>query len=87
MKKAIILFLFISTILNAQVVHVQWSMESKKVTDCEYDLIFKAKIDKHWHIFSINQTDPAGPNATAFNFKASSEYEKIGKMKEPKPHK
>ncbi|MBK9285838.1 MAG: thioredoxin family protein [Sphingobacteriaceae bacterium] len=87
MKKLFLLFLFVSSLLSAQVVHVQWSMESKKITDCEYDLIFKAKIDKHWHIFSIHQTDPAGPNATAFNFKASSDYEKIGKMTEPKPHK
>jgi thiol:disulfide interchange protein len=87
MKNFLLLFFLISLQLTAQITHVQWSMESKKVSSCEYDLIFKAKIDKHWHIFSIHQLDPAGPNATSFSFTPNADYTLLGKMKEPKPHK
>ncbi|HRH10047.1 MAG TPA: cytochrome c biogenesis protein CcdA [Bacteroidia bacterium] len=87
MKRIFLLLFFISSVLSAQVVHVKWSMESKKVSDCEYDLIVKAKIDKHWHIYSITQTDPAGPNATSFSFTPSKDYKLVGKVIEPKPHK
>jgi thiol:disulfide interchange protein len=87
MKK---LFLFLSLLtftLNAQVIRMRWSTESKKVSDCEYDLIFKVKIDKHWHVYSVMQTDPAGPNATSFTFTPNKDYQLVGKVKEPKPHK
>lgn len=84
MKKLLLLFILFLARMEAQVVHVHWSMESKKVSDCEYDLLFKANIDKHYHIFSIVPSGDSRP--TIFTFKPSADYSLVGKMKEPAPH-
>jgi len=87
MKKLILLFIFIAFKFSAQVSHVQWTKEIKKHSDCEYDLIFKAKIDKHWHIYSIIKAGKDGPNPTSFTFTPNSDYSLIGKITESSPHK
>src|SRR4051812_38289323 len=85
MKKLLLLFVFIAFKFSAQVTHAKWTVESKKVSDCEYDLIFTAKVDKYWHIWSIIPTN--GPNPTSFTFTPNKDYSLVGKVKEPKPHK
>jgi len=80
MKKLFYLFLFLSVGLFSQTSHVRWTTETKKISDCEYELIFKASIDKHWHIYSINQKAADGPNATSFSFTPSEDYKLIGKI-------
>ncbi len=46
---------------------VQWSWSAKKISDKEYDIIFKAKIKDHWGLYS--QTIPEdGPLPTVFTF-------------------
>src|SRR5688572_1687317 len=85
MKKFLLLFLLLASGLQSQVVHVKWSTDVKKVSDCEYDLLFKASIDKYYHIFSIVTSGDSRP--TSFSFTPSSEYVLVGKMKEPTPHK
>jgi len=84
MKKLILLFVLLASGLQAQIVHVRWSSESKKISECEYDLIFTANIDKHYHIFSIVKSGDTNP--TSFTFTPSSDYVLVGKMKEPAPH-
>lgn len=62
---------------------VKWEFSSKKISDTEAELIFKAKIDEHWHLYS-QFLEPGGPEATAFTFNKSKLYELIGKVKEGK---
>jgi thiol:disulfide interchange protein len=85
MKKLLVLLLMLTAGLKSQVVHVKWSMETKKVSECEYDLVFKASIDKYYHIFSIVTSGDSRP--TSFTFTPSPDYQLVGKMKEPKPHR
>lgn len=64
--------------------HVKWTYSAKKISDCEFDLVFTATIDKHWHLYSqVPVAD--GPLPTVFMFDPSSDYELVGKTTEPKP--
>lgn len=64
--------------------HVSWTYTVKPLTDCEFDLVFTATIEKNWHLYSqIAVTD--GPLPTVFMFDASPNYKLIGKTSEPKP--
>lgn len=90
MKKfilGIVLSIFSFGFLTAQDNPVHWSFSSKKISDCEYDLIFKAKIDEPWHLYSLNKAGDEGPNPTVFTFKKNSDYELVGKVKQGKPLK
>lgn len=87
MKKIVAIFLGILSLMGrAQESPVKWELSMKPINDCEYDLIFKAKIDDTWHLYSLNRAHPKeGPNATTFKFKKNAEYELLGKMKQSKP--
>lgn len=87
MKKLIFLSLFFSLRLFAQENPVSWTFESKKISDCEYDLIFKAKVEEPWHIYSVVKLSEDGPNPTSFVFTKSKDYELVGKIKESAPIK
>lgn len=83
-KFSILVFLLVSFVAsNAQQLHAHWEITSKKVSECEYDVIFKVKIDKPWHMYSMKPVD--GPNPTAIEFKKSADFELVGKTKESKP--
>jgi thiol:disulfide interchange protein DsbD len=64
--------------------YVTWTYSQKKLSDTEYELIFKAKIEPGFHLYSQIET-PDGPKPTLFEFEASSDYKLIGKTSEPKP--
>lgn len=61
-----------------------FKLSTKKVSDCEYDLVFSATIDEGWHVYSVRKSAEDGPNPTSFNFKSSKDYELVGKVKESK---
>ena len=86
-KKVIFLvssiFLFVNA--NAQQLHAHWDIKSKKVSDCEYDVVFSVKIDEPWHMYSIIPVKGDGPNPTSIKFTKSADYELVGKLKESKP--
>jgi len=63
---------------------VKWSFSTERISDTEADLIFKASIQDKWHLYS-QHLDEGGPIPTFFEFEASPAYERIGKVKEPKP--
>ena len=72
-----ILLLFIIT-ANAQILEpVKWSFSSERISDTEFDLIFRAEIDNNWHLYS--QDIPMSPPATNFNFDQGAGYELVGK--------
>ncbi|MGK0363201.1 MAG: thiol:disulfide interchange protein [Saprospiraceae bacterium] len=61
---------------------VTWSWESKDVGNGEYDLVFTAKIDEGWSVYSQYLESDDGPVATGFYFEEGDHYTKIGKNEE-----
>lgn len=88
-KKVFTLFLFIVSYAFslAQDNPVHFKMSTKKISDCEYDLIFQAEIDEPWHMYSLNKLSDDGPNPTVFKFNKGKDYELVGKMKQSTPLK
>jgi thiol:disulfide interchange protein len=89
MKKIKLLFYFL--LLNfaffAQLNPTKWDISAKKVSDCEYDVQFKASIDETWHLYSLIKYGDDGPNQTILDFKKSTDYKLVGKPKETTPKK
>ncbi|UPT67994.1 MAG: sugar transporter [Sphingobacteriales bacterium JAD_PAG50586_3] len=91
MKKAIrILFLLtlFATIANAQGPEpVKWAYEYKSISATEGELIYKATIDKGWHVFS--QYNPpskdglGGAQPLMFIVINDDNFEVVGKVEEP----
>ena len=61
---------------------VKWEWETKQITETEFELIYKAKIDKGWTIYSQYLESDDGPVATSFNYDKGNHFELIGKNKE-----
>ncbi len=61
---------------------VLWSHEVQKLSDNEYELVFKGKILKDWHVYSLH-TAEGGSLPSEFTFeKAGEDYELIGETQE-----
>ena len=86
--KKLVLFILILTAASAQsqiLDPVKWSFSAEKVSEQEATLVFTAKIDKGWHVYSQQEVED-GPIPTSFKFTASKSYSLIGKTsEEPKP--
>lgn len=63
----------------------KWTYSVKELSNTEAELVFTAKIEDGWHLYS-QYTDPAGPLPIVFDFTKSDDYQLIGKVEEPKPH-
>lgn len=88
MKKILFLAacLLIALGLTAQQLDpVKWSYSVKETSATEAELLFTAKLDAGWHLYS-QYTDPTGPLAINFEFEDSKDYQRLGKVLEPKPH-
>jgi DsbC/DsbD-like thiol-disulfide interchange protein len=86
----ILFFVFTSTLVKAQLGkygHAQWQLSTKKISECEYDLIFTVTLDKGWHTFSINKVKGAELEvfATQINFTPDKNYSLVGTLTETKP--
>ena len=64
---------------------VKWNYSVKETSGTEAELVMTAKLDAGWHLYS-QYTDPNGPLAIEFSFNDSPDYQRIGKVQEPKPH-
>ena len=64
----------------------KWTYTVKDLSGSESELVFTAKIDDGWHLYS-QYTDPNGPLPLVFEFNKSADYQLVGKVQEPKPHK
>lgn len=60
---------------------VSWTFQTADLSKDETILIFKASIDKGWHLYSQNIPD-GGPIPTSFIFNTSADYNLIGKVTE-----
>ncbi|WP_036385261.1 thioredoxin family protein [Muricauda sp. MAR_2010_75] len=59
-----------------------WSHEVNKISDTEYELVFKGKIMDGWHVYS-QYTAEGGSLPSEFTFeKAGEDYELVGKTEE-----
>lgn len=80
--------ILIATVASAQVFNpVKWTFETKAVDDNTVDLLFTAKLDPHWHIYSTTLSPDEGPIPTTFDFKVKKGAELVGAVIEPKPIK
>src|ERR1051326_7380930 len=80
------LFLFIAALpASGQKIHMTWKFSSKKLSDCEYDLVFTANMEPTWHLYSQIATEGDGPLPTVFDFVKNPAYKLVGKTIEPKP--
>ena len=84
MRLLLVLLLSISfTASFAQIYNpVKWETDYKQVSQNEFDLIYKAKIEDGWKIYSQYLESDDGPIRTSFNYDEGSHYELVGKNKE-----
>ena len=84
--RATLLFilLFVLSNAHAQLDPVQWSYQAEKVSEDEYDIIFTARIDKGWSVYSPH-LEGGGPIPTAFEF--YDDITTIGKTRESRQSK
>ncbi len=76
------LFAFINFSVSAQILNpVKWTTSSEKLSNDEYALIFNAKIDKGWTVYS-QFIEEGGPVPTSFTFEEGGHYSLIGKAEE-----
>ena len=61
---------------------VKWSMDQKHISGDEFELVFKAKIDDGWKVYSQYLASDDGPIKTSFNFDKGEHFELIGKTEE-----
>ncbi len=88
MKKLALLLTGIMLLWMAQAQQldpVKWTYSVKETSATEAELVFSAKLDPGWHLYS-QYTDPNGPLAIEFTFVDSKDYKRVGKVAEPKPH-
>lgn len=60
---------------------VKWSYDVNKLKDGKIELIFKAKIDDEFHLYSVDVLED-GPLPTAFSFYESEQFEPVGEIAE-----
>ena len=88
MKKLSFLVLTLATMFMAsaqQLDPVKWKYSVKETSATEAELVFTAQLDAGWHLYS-QYTSPDGPLAIEFTFEESGDYQRVGKVEEPKPH-
>ncbi len=91
MNRLLSFFAFLFFSLNIFSAHAQiltpvkWTFSSKKINDCEAELIFKATIDKGFHLYAMDAGE--GPISTSFTFEKNPAVSLVGKVTEPKPKK
>ena len=74
--------LLMSLSLQAQIFEpVKWEMSSKHVNGDEFELVFVAKMDDKWSIYS-QHTEDNGPIPTSFSFETGDHFTRIGEVEE-----
>lgn len=80
----LILFLVIGMSLNSfgQILRpVRWNWKVERINENEYNLIFKARIQNEWSLYS-QFIKEGGPVATTINFDKGDQYKLLGDAKE-----
>lgn len=61
---------------------VHWRYKIQYLSANEAELIFTARIDGDWHLYSSDMPLGNGPIPTSFNFEESKDFKLVGKVKE-----
>ncbi|HLT52516.1 MAG TPA: cytochrome c biogenesis protein CcdA [Flavobacteriaceae bacterium] len=79
-----LLFLLINVNLQAQIFDpVSWTSKANKLSDTEYEIVYTASIEDHWHFYSQISAGEDGPIATEFTFNnPEGDFELIGETSE-----
>ena len=78
------LTLLLATTASAQEMPVKFSVQQKQVSPTEVDVVFTAKIDKGWHVYSTNIPDGGPTAATMHTEKAEGAQPMGGLIKQGK---
>ncbi|MGB0428510.1 MAG: protein-disulfide reductase DsbD family protein, partial [Flavobacteriales bacterium] len=60
---------------------VRWTFETETVSDTQYDLIFKASIAEHWHMYTTEDYGYDGPLAVETEIESIKTSKSVGKLK------
>ncbi len=77
---ASLLMFFLSNVAFAQLDPVTWTFEATKVNETEYDIVFKADIERGWSVYSQFNDPEKGPVPTSFEYE--TDVKVLGKAKE-----
>lgn len=71
--------------LNSQILEpVKWESSVEKISDTEFNLVFTAKIENGWYMYSQEEPEGLGPLPTFFEYlNQDGNYSLIGKTIEP----
>ncbi|QLE02554.1 thioredoxin family protein [Galbibacter sp. BG1] len=88
MRNLLVVLLVLVTFFSQAQDAVKWNTSVEKISDTEYELIIKADITEHWHLYAQNQ--PLGEDAsiipTVFTFEREGDgFELIGATEEQEP--
>ncbi len=86
MKNFLIVIITFLSFLNSfsQIQPVKWEIETEKISETEYNLIYKATIDEFWHLYSQNLPE-GGAIPTEFiydSIQSTQQFKLIGKAAE-----
>lgn len=62
--------------------HIEWDIATEKIDNENVNLIFEAKIDKGWHLYSQFLGENEGPIPTTFIYKENPSFTFVGEAKE-----
>lgn len=82
---SLMLLLNLAAFSQNQLTPVSWTLSYVDLPNNEGELVFKAKIDPKWHIYSQRPTD-AGPIPTSFSITPAPGIELLGKVQETDAH-
>ncbi len=75
-----LLLIFTASLPRAQILNpVSWTVETEKLSNKEYNLIFRANIEEPWHLYAMD-IPGGGPIPTSFSFEPSPDYEVVGSV-------
>lgn len=83
----ILLFFSFSVFAQTETEPVVWDTTMEKISDTEYDLIFKATILKDWHLYSQYNPEDASLPLVISAAGDNPKFELVGKAKESKTYK
>ncbi len=81
----LLLFFQLSVSSQTQLNPVSWTVSYTDLPNNEGEIVFKAKIDPKWHIYSQRPTD-AGPIPTSFTITPNANIALVGKVEETNAH-
>ncbi|MGB0166424.1 MAG: protein-disulfide reductase DsbD domain-containing protein, partial [Luteibaculum sp.] len=75
----------LSLFSSAQIYNpVKWSFSAEQLSGDEYQLNYKAKIEKGWHLYATKLPSDEGPVATSFYPTKGKHYKALGEVKDGK---